>query len=546
MALSLSFAAGAGVLTFLLWRIFGNYLRRSPLDNLPSPPVPSFLLGHLSEMMKPQGWKYLDSVNETYGPVYSFRGPFGKKLLNVYDPVAMHSVLIKDAEQGWPKGLGKTDKLQLLLGPGLLTTGGTQHRKQRKMLNPVFSTAHLRHMTHMFYDIAHKMRGAITNRVGKDAQEIDVNGWMARTTLEMLGQAGLGYSFDNFVEDSTDAYGESLKLFFPLLMRVRIFGMFVAIMSRFFSFSESTIRSLSRRMPIKDIRKIMSIADTMTVRSKEIIDEKKAALKSGDEELVQRVGEGKDVMSILLKANTAASDAEKLTDDELVAQMSTLIVAGMDTTSNALSRVLHILAQRPDAQEKLRAELQEACGGADTLTLSYDDLVKLPYLDAVCRETLRLHAPVQLITRLAAKDLLLPLSSPVRGKDGLMMNEVPVPRGTIVVLQLKASNCNKALWGEDAMEWRPERWQEPLPGALEDARIPGVYSNLLTFSGGTRSCIGFKFSQLEMKVILSVLLTSFKFELTGKPVTWNASAVIFPTMGEDSKKPEMLLRVQAL
>ena len=67
----------------------------------------------------------------------------------------------------------------------------------------------------------------------------------------------------------------------------------------------------------------------------------------------------------------------------------------MDTTSNALSRTLHILAQRPDAQEKLRAELQAACGpGADMSTLSYDDLVKLPYLDAVCRETLRLYAPV--------------------------------------------------------------------------------------------------------------------------------------------------------
>ena len=45
------------------------------------------------------------------------------------------------------------------------------------------------------------------------AQELDVNAWMARTTLEMLGQAGLGYSFDDFIEDSTDEYGGSIKLF---------------------------------------------------------------------------------------------------------------------------------------------------------------------------------------------------------------------------------------------------------------------------------------------------------------------------------------------
>ena len=65
----------------------------------------------------------------------------------------------------------------------------------------------------------------------------------------------------------------------------------------------------------------------------------------------------------------------------------------MDTTSNALSRTLHLLAIHPDVQEKLRAEIVEAQGG-DRSDIPYDDLVKLPYLDAICRETLRLYAPV--------------------------------------------------------------------------------------------------------------------------------------------------------
>ena len=72
----------------------------------------------------------------------------------------------------------------------------------------------------------------------------------------------------------------------------------------------------------------------------------------------------------------------------------------MDTTSNALSRVLHLLAQNPVVQEKLRAEIVEARGGPGGETdTSYDDLVKLPYLDAVCRETLRVYAPVTLSVR---------------------------------------------------------------------------------------------------------------------------------------------------
>ncbi len=72
----------------------------------------------------------------------------------------------------------------------------------------------------------------------------------------------------------------------------------------------------------------------------------------------------------------------------------------MDSTSNALSRILHLLAKNPSVQERLRAEIIEAQGGpgADT-DIPYNDLIKLPYLDAVCRETLRLYAPVAFAPR---------------------------------------------------------------------------------------------------------------------------------------------------
>ena len=59
-----------------------------------------------------------------------------------------------------------------------------------------------------------------------------------------------------------------------------------------------------------------------------------------------------------------------------------------------------------------------------------------------------------------------------------MITELAVPKGTVAIQNLWACNTNKALWGEDAYEWKPERWLAPLPPALEEARIPGVYSNL--------------------------------------------------------------------
>lgn len=78
----------------------------------------------------------------------------------------------------------------------------------------------------------------------------------------------------------------------------------------------------------------------------------------------------------------------------------------------------------------------------------------------------------------AAKDTIIPLSQPIRGRDGQEISELAVPRGTMAVMHYQASNADKSLWGEDAAEWKPERWLSPLPAELEDARIPGVYAHL--------------------------------------------------------------------
>ena len=72
----------------------------------------------------------------------------------------------------------------------------------------------------------------------------------------------------------------------------------------------------------------------------------------------------------------------------------------------------------------------------------------------------------------------MPLSNPVQGLNGELMNEILVPKDTTVFIGIKASNRNKALWGEDADEFKPERWLSQLPDAVGEAHIPGVYANL--------------------------------------------------------------------
>ena len=76
------------------------------------------------------------------------------------------------------------------------------------------------------------------------------------------------------------------------------------------------------------------------------------------------------------------------------------------------------------------------------------------------------------------KDTVMPFSEPIHGVDGRQITEAFVPKHTPILVGIRACNRNKALWGEDALEWKPERWLSPLPESVTEAKIPGVYSNL--------------------------------------------------------------------
>lgn len=72
---------------------------------------------------------------------------------------------------------------------------------------------------------------------------------------------------------------------------------------------------------------------------------------------------------------------------------------------------------------------------------------------------------------------MVPLSNPIKAIDGTMMHDIFVPKGTVVMFGIISCNTSSSLWGSDALEWKPERWLVPLPKAVVDARLPGVYPN---------------------------------------------------------------------
>ncbi|KAI0789215.1 cytochrome P450 [Abortiporus biennis] len=533
------------VLVWVVRFLFSRFFIKSPLDSIPGPKRNSILVGNLKQLFDRQGWTLQDELGEQYSSVVKMTGMFGAsiKYLYVFDPKALQSIFLKD-QSTYQHARWHSESTKVIFGPSLTSTYGETHRRQRKMLNPVFSINHMRHMTPIFYSVANRLRDALALQVKDSPKDVDVLNWMGRTALELIGQGGLGYSFDPLVEERRNEFGDAMKSYFPTLLKLQLFRMWLDYVR--YMGSPSFRRWLVNIMPFPLIHKMRDIVDAMHQNAVQIINAKKVALKAGDAAVADEVAQGKDLMSVLLKANSDARE-DKLSEEELVAQVASLVFAATDTTSSALAQTMQLLAEHQDVQDRLRKELHAV--KHDNEDIPYDTLVdRLPYLDAICRETLRLHPPVSFVLREAFEDAVLPLSKPLRGENGQMISEIPVPKGTGLVVGIRASNRNKDLWGEDALEWKPERWLSSLPENIIHAKIPGVYSNLMTFIGGGRSCIGFKFSQLEMKVVLATLIHSFKFSNAdcSNEIVWNVATVRYPTVGKVDNHPSMPLKVEAI
>ncbi|KAG6908338.1 hypothetical protein DXG01_005249 [Tephrocybe rancida] len=366
-------------------------------------------------------------------------------------------------------------------------------------------------------------RRSQTRNVQLNTLQIDVLHWTGRAALEIIGQSALGYSFDTLEEGAEPhAFGVAANEFSSatddlLFLREYCLPTLIKIGSPRFR------RFFVDHLPWGKLRRLRDIVDTMDRVTTQIFEEKKKELVRANGASKKQERRAKDLMSILMEANMDAAEDDRLPDHEVLTQfirghrmknLSTFAFAGTDTTSNILSRALDLLSRNPEIQDKLRAEVIQARGDFKDTDTPYGELMSLPFMDAVCRETLRLHPPITFVTRVATEDCIVPLSSPLEGVDGRSMASITVPINTKIFVSIFDINRDPTLWGSDSSEWKPERWLSPLPQALQDAHVPGVYSHLsvnlaveafpllilpsMTFLGGARACIGFKFSELEM------------------------------------------------
>jgi cytochrome P450 len=276
---------------------------------------------------------------------------------------------------------------------------------------------------------------------------------------------------------------------------------------------------------------------------KKLVANKKAAILA-EKSCASEIRE-KDILSLLIKSNLSSDPSKRMSDDELLDQLSTFLFAGSDSTALAISWCIHLLSLHLDVQSRLRQELlsfslltppsyPESTGTVDGIshatppptaspTYSFeahaDAIDNLSFLDSVVRETLRLCPPVHSTIRVATSADTIPVSTPVTMRDGSVVDSITIGKGSFVHIPIEGLNMSKDVWGEDAAVFNPDRWS-CLPKSARPPNHPGI-ANLMTFSFGPHSCPGAKFSIVEMKIFLATLLPYFTFEPVEKICKYN-------------------------
>ncbi|WP_238994000.1 cytochrome P450 [Halobellus captivus] len=389
---------------------------------------------------------FYEQLRDDYGRVASYE-VFGTDACMVAHPNAIQQVLL-DNHEAFEKGEVLTRNLSDAMGEGVFLTGGDQWRNQRTQIQPAFYREQLN-----TYVPEMRATAAETVEQWRDGMVVDVNDWMTRTTIDVLGRTlfGVDVTENPVISEASDA----------ILARFDT--------SRFWSFLPDRIPTPTNRRYRRKLTELQTFVDELADRRREQHPENR----------------GDDLLSILVNF----VEAGDLTQEELRDNIVTFLFAGHETTALGLTYTLLCLAQHPDEQAKLQAEVGAVCEGVVTA----ESLPELERLESVIDEALRLYPPVYMFFREATQDVELQVFD--------------IPAGTTLVIPQWAVHRDSKWW-DDPETFRPERF------ASDTDRPEYAY---FPFGGGPRHCIGMRFARMEMKVVLATILGEYTFELSSDP-----------------------------
>lgn len=415
-----------------------------PLPNcIPSPPWWQ-LIQWVADPLR-----FQDKYSQTYGDCFTMRlGGLGEVVL-LGNPEAIQDLFSQDAKFDVGRGNGIAEPL--IGRNSLMLMDGDRHRRERKLLMPPFHGERLQTYAQQIVDITRQ----VTDR-WQVGQPFVARAAMQQISLEMILQIVFGLR-------EGDRY-DQLK---PLL-------------TAWLDMTDSPLRSslLFFKFLQRDLGP-WSPWGQMKQRQGQV-----HALLQGEigDRRDQQQAPGTDVLSLMMAARDEAG--QPMADEELRDELLTILFAGHETTSTTLAWALYQIHRHPQVYETLIAELDSLGDDASPMAV-----VQLPYLNAVCQETLRMY-PV------------LPVIFPRIAKEPVQVGGQWFDAETIFMPTIYLVHYREDLYA-NAHEFQPERF-------LNRQYSPSEY---FPFGGGSRRCLGYALAQLEMKLVLATVLSQCRLAL---------------------------------
>jgi cytochrome P450 len=377
--------------------------------------------------------KFLREMTARYGNVVAFALPW-RSYVFVNEPALIKEILVTQ-QRAFSKSLG-TRVLRLLLGEGLLTSEDPLHLQMRRIVQPAFHRERVVEYARIMERDAREFAARL-----RPGETFDAHAAMTELTLRIATET----LFGSDESDSARVVGDALRL-----------------MMNEFPYMLTPLSSLRRRLPLPSTRRF--------AQARKALD----AIIYGLIERRRRDGATRtDALSMLLAAHDAET-GHRPSDEQIRDEIMTLFMAGHETTANALTWSLVLLARHPEIGR--RTATATRAGDGD-------------YLSRVVKEVLRLYPPAWIIGRETLQDVSL-----ARG--------VPIAAG-ITVFMAPLILHRRAEYFPDPERFDPDRWLSAEPPAF--AYVP--------FGGGARRCIGEDFARNEIEIVLGTLASQFRFEL---------------------------------
>jgi len=375
--------------------------------------------------------------------------------------------------------------LRTVLGLNLFTDEGESWRRHRMLLNPVMSKRHVRGMVDLMIDPIEAFVEPLLDGPGR--VEIEMAGAMVELTLDVVGAALFGHRFGDIARRMRRAVTAGLRG-----AEVATRWLMVAGPPAWLVRASAAMIHHAPLLP-RGLSQMQWVMRTVDEAIWELIDERRA-----------HPTEGEDLLNLLLHAE---DEQGRLSLRRVRDEATTFMLAGHETTANALAWMWYLLALNPEARGRMLAEVDAVLGERRPTA---QDVAALPWTTACLQEAMRVYPPAWSIPRVAI------VEDEIAGHR--------IPRGSSVIIPIHAIHHDPRFWPEPE-RYDPERF---MPGQT-GGRHRTAY---LPFGGGRRICIGSSFALMETTLITAMLSQRFVFDLVpGHPVDPEATLTLRPRRG---------------